>query len=441
MVQNVSFGALVDPEESDLERRRRMAEALRQQSMQQEPMQTAGGMTVPYSPVQGLAKLAQALSAAKLDKDSDQRAQALRDRRATEASSEVSAMVNALRGKPAQSFQTGANEMGDDAATQSTPAQAPNPNQALEIAMRSRNPMLQQMGGSLMTSMLPKTPKWEKVERPLPDGRKEVGYVDVNSPNPWSTFQVGGTAAVKREFVNGQAVNPYTSETYGQPIPEQLKPDSVVTRDSQGNLVPNMPVVAAKGAIAAAGKPSMSSTVINAGPKAFETELGKLDAEQLGKWRAAAETANATLGTVGNLRAAEAQGAYAGAGADAKLAGARFINAITGTSPKGMVGSELYNAESKKLILDHIKSLGANPSNADREFIEKTVPQLATSSQARAAMANFMEQKARTQIDLYQRADAHARQNHGLGGFPQFQPPAQGAPAAAPGGFRIIGVQ
>ena len=72
---------------------------------------------------------------------------------------------------------------------------------------------------------------------------------------------------------------------------------------------------------------------------------------------------------------------------------------------------------SSKLILDQVKTLGANPSNADREFIEKTVPNLSTSATARAQLLDFMEKKAKGNIDLYKRADSHARKNSGLNGF------------------------
>lgn len=166
-----------------------------------------------------------------------------------------------------------------------------------------------------------------------------------------------------------------------------------------------------------AGATNISTKVINAGPQAFETELGKLDAEQLGDWRKNAQSAQSTLSTVAQLRNASNNGAYSGGAANLKMTAANFINGITGAVPKGLVGSQEYNAAASNLVLEKIKTLGANPSNADREFIEKTVPQLSQSLEARTALANFLETKARQSIDLYQRADAHARKNHGLSGF------------------------
>jgi hypothetical protein len=166
-----------------------------------------------------------------------------------------------------------------------------------------------------------------------------------------------------------------------------------------------------------AGATNVSNSVSMAGPKAFETELGKMDAEQLVKWRDGAQAAQATLGTVKRLEDAEKQGAYSGGAANLKMTVGSYINGITGATPKGQVGSEIYNAEANKLVLDQIKSLGANPSNADLAFIQKIVPQLSTNLEARRQLTTFMKEKANGAIDLYGRANTHARKNSGLGGF------------------------
>lgn len=167
-------------------------------------------------------------------------------------------------------------------------------------------------------------------------------------------------------------------------------------------------------------QPASNQTVINAGPKAFETAMGGLDAKQLDEWRKTAEAGNAALGVVNRLRGAEKMGAFSGPSANIRLSAGRIIGDITGSVPKGVVGSELYNAEASNLVLEHVKALGANPSNADREFIEKTVPQLASSAAARKELSDFIEKKAKASISLYKSADTYARKNNGLRGFQQF---------------------
>lgn len=216
----------------------------------------------------------------------------------------------------------------------------------------------------------------------------------------------------------GQVYNPFTVQE-GSTLADANKPFAGFGPD--GAPIANKPYQQYEFQKALAGKAVNNNTVINAGPKAFETELGKLDAEQLGKWREGANSAQNTLGIVQNLRDAEQKGAYSGGGANAKLAVASLVNGLTGVTPKGLVGSELFNSETNKLVLERVKALGQNPSNADREFIERTVPRLATSPQARADMTNFLEQKANQSIKLYKAADTHARANSGLKGFDELQ--------------------
>lgn len=224
----------------------------------------------------------------------------------------------------------------------------------------------------------------------------------------------------------------------------EIDPNKPFNVSVDGAVTPNSPYQQYEISKAKAGAARNNNTVINAGPKAFETELGKLDAKQLDEYRATAEAAESTMSTIQNLRQAEKSGIFDGGGARAKTELANMLYGITGIEMKNLPGSQMFNAEASKLILDRIKSLGANPSNADREFIEKTVPMLATSATARQNMFNFMERKALGQIDRYQQADKYARKNSGLGGF-KFVPaePESPAPAGAgkPGGAKFLGFE
>jgi len=202
--------------------------------------------------------------------------------------------------------------------------------------------------------------------------------------------------------------------------PKQADPNKPFTLGPNGEFVPN--VAYQEYELKKAKSGANNIRLSNVGPKAFETELGKMDAEQLGKWREGAMTAQNTLSTVKKLQEADANGAYSGGAANLKMTVGSYINGITGSTPKGQIGSELYNAEASKLVLDQIKTLGANPSNADRDFIQKTVPQLSTNAEARKAMTQFMMEKAQSSIKLYERANVHARKNSGLGGFQIVEP-------------------
>jgi hypothetical protein len=243
-----------------------------------------------------------------------------------------------------------------------------------------------------------------------------------------------GRDKVEFKDVGGQLVpvTQYGDTPQGvQPLTKTGNPFSdLVLRGADGNMTPNTPLVAVKGDIAREGRTSV--TVNSKGPEAFDVELSKLDAKQLDQWRDKAEASRNSLSVAQRLKDAEAKGAYSGGLADQKLAAANLINGITGVEPKGLVGSQLYNAEASKLVLEHVKTLGANPSNADREFIEKTVPRLATSKEARQQMADFIEKSAQRTISTFDTMDQYARANRGLGGFKFPEMPAPANTGGAP---------
>lgn len=263
----------------------------------------------------------------------------------------------------------------------------------------------------------PKEVEYSTAPQFTPDGRAYL--VGKDGSVKWLDGGIKPRERLHFQDVGGEVkgIDPFTGKPVST-LPKSGNPFSdLVVRGADGSMVPNAPLMGAKKQVAAAGASRNSTTVINKGADAFDVETAKLDAKELETLREGAKTAQSVLGTVASLRAAEKQGAYSGGGADARLAAANLIEGWTGIAPKGLVGSQIYNAEANKLILDRVKALGANPSNADREFLQKTVPQLATNAQARTAMADWMERQAQRSIKTYQDADAYARKNRGLGGF------------------------
>lgn len=418
----VAFQAPTDYnlEQQGVDRQRKLAEALMQQS--QQPMsggEMVGNRFVPKSWTESLSQALKGPLSMFMQGKADTDAKDIASRQREAYAAELSKFGETMNGTPAKP----GGELAADGYGPETPATAAVPGnrqQALAMALGSQNPMLQKYG---MEQMLPKAPEWVLGERFNAQTGQPEKFM-YNKLDPSQMQQIGGQKAANGVAINGQLVNPATGGRIGEAVPKQLAPDSIVTAGPDGKLMPNLPVIGAKSQVARAGASNVS--VVNQGPKAFQKELGELDAKQLDKYRTSAETAQSTIGTVQALRAAEKQGAFSGGLADAKLAASNLLNGIAGVEIPGLVGSQVYNAEASKLVLDRVKALGANPSNADRAFIEKTVPQLATSQTARTQMADFMEKKAAQQIDLYKRADAHARKNDGLGGFDQFEPPKAG---------------
>lgn len=274
-------GSELDIASQQAQRQRQLAQTLREQSMQPLQGQMAGQIYVPPSWTQGLAKLLQGYTANKTDAEADTKLQDARTAYNTRNSASTQALVDALSGTPAQKAPEGSAQFGDIMETPDTPAQPPDINKALGVALGNQdNPLLAGFAGKVLdskvNSLLPKTPKWEKYEKPDGQGGMVSGFVDVNSPNPLGTFQQGGAQPAKREFVNGQGVNPYTGDAQGPAIPKQADAPNPRTEllvdDGTGKLVPNKPLIDARGQIAERGKTSITNSV-NTGQKGFDNTL------------------------------------------------------------------------------------------------------------------------------------------------------------------------
>lgn len=157
----------------------------------------------------------------------------------------------------------------------------------------------------------------------------------------------------------------------------------------------------AKVQLAAASRP-VTNVSVNTAPKAFWGDFGKQASDQLFKEREDAQAAASTMQSIGELRQAAENGAFQGAGADLKLGAARALRSLgADISEDQVANSELFSAVANGFVLDRIKMLGANPSNADRAFIEKTVPRLSTDPAALPSLLDFMEKKARGQVNSF----------------------------------------
>ena len=151
-VSNVSFSDY-SAEQQDIERRRRMAEALQQQSMQPINNPMSGGYVTPISWTQGLAKMLQAYGGRKGMESATERQKALAERSKTEAMDFVSTLPQATT----QDMNLVAN---DDEGNAMPPAmKTTQPDQrvmadALRKGMASGNPLIAQMVGPMYAQML-----------------------------------------------------------------------------------------------------------------------------------------------------------------------------------------------------------------------------------------------------------------------------------------------
>lgn len=276
---SVSFQAPTDYgiEQQAVDRQRKLAEAMMMRSQQpQQAGQMVGNRYVPQSWTQGLAQALQGPAAMYQQKQADEKAKDISTRQRAAYAAELEKFGGLMSGTPARSFETGANEMGDEAATQNVAAVPGDRRAALAMALQAQNPMLQQLGMQQMVKGM--DAKWEKAELPNPDGTKRVGYVNMNSQNPLETFQAGGVAPVKLEGVNTGGnttfVNPYAPKADGAPTVDATGNayKDLLATGPDGKPVVNNPLLDAKKQIAQAGK-SSTNVSVNTGQKGFDNTL------------------------------------------------------------------------------------------------------------------------------------------------------------------------
>ena len=146
-------------ESAAIQRRLQMAQALGQQALQ--PMDLPQQAGVRASPYAGLAKILQAYNAAQAEKSATQEYKDLAERYQAGNRAEMGSFLEAMQGTPAkelagpapQGAPTGVSPEGVQGGY-IQPAQAPDRQRAMALALGSQNPTLQGAGGAMLSSMM-----------------------------------------------------------------------------------------------------------------------------------------------------------------------------------------------------------------------------------------------------------------------------------------------
>jgi hypothetical protein len=165
-------------------------------------------------------------------------------------------------------------------------------------------------------------------------------------------------------------------------------------------------------------KPSQNVTV--EGEKSFAKQMGEEDAKAVVEARKLSKTAVGELESLNEMARRNQQNITSGTFASGRVGVANFFNTIGllgANDVKKLANSEAYTKSAGDLVLAKIKSLGSNPSNADREFIVRIVPQLENSPQARAELISYLQKRANDVIKESSSLESYARQNKGLSGY------------------------
>jgi len=161
-------------------------------------------------------------------------------------------------------------------------------------------------------------------------------------------------------------------------------------------------------------------SVTNEGEKAFVKQLGELDAKRVETASTLRDSAIGELNSLSRMQNLNQNELVSGAFASNRVGALNLLDTLgmTGIKDKAaLANSQQFDKVTGDLILDKIKKLGSNPSNADREFTKNIVPQLASSPVARQELITYLSKKANEVVDESTRLETYARKNKGLEGF------------------------
>lgn len=181
----------------------------------------------------------------------------------------------------------------------------------------------------------------------------------------------------------------------------------------------NEEVFKTEATLKATGAPKQ--TVINAQESAFAKERGQLQAKSLSEAEAQAKASSNAVNRLAGMEKLNQGKMLTGPMAGTAIGAGQFLSSVgllSSDSAKTLASSEVYDKLAKDLVMQDLGGkLGANISNADRDFIEARIPQLRNSAQARAELIGKLKDIHKKNIDYYQRMSKHANNKGNLNDF------------------------
>lgn len=448
MAQSFNFTAPndYDIQARTIERRRKMAEMLQQQAMTPlEPNRMAGGYVVPISPMEGIAKMAQAWAAGQSNRQADTDLRRLGEEMTADRADALRRAMEAGQGTPI--IPQPSEELGGGPGR---PAMPGNTKAMYEILAGAKDPGLQQVGlQGMAKALMPKEPiKLGKDDRLI----DPATYRPLLEPTRQPKYHVVNGNLVAEPTDPGQQVTPAYSAPEKKPesiraIEIAMTNAGIDPKSPQGqqlfrNLVNKQTT----------HQPASSqNVVVNTEKNLFGDmagAVGKGIAGQTDQARAAVSTIN----TVSQIRDAISTGkVIAGPGTTAR----QFIGQVG--QVLGVAGKDATEqlVETRKAIqglaqleLDAAQQMKGQGqiTEAERAIIRRaasgdidgmSVPEL-------NSLMAVMDKTARFKIQSNQRNVELLRGQPGAGPLPQFMdvpmPPAYQAPAnipPPPPGFQV----
>ena len=162
-------------------------------------------------------------------------------------------------------------------------------------------------------------------------------------------------------------------------------------------------------------------TVINSQETAFAKERGQLQAKTLAETETQAKASANAVNRLASMEKLNQGKMLTGPMAGTAIGAGQFLSSVGLLSPdaaKTLASSEVYDKLAKDLVMQDLGGkLGAQISNADREFIEARIPQLRNSQEARTELITKLKEIHKKNIDYYQRMSKHANTKGNLNDF------------------------
>lgn len=169
---------------------------------------------------------------------------------------------------------------------------------------------------------------------------------------------------------------------------------------------------------ATASKPQIS--VDTRAETSFAQAMGAADAKRVTEARTARDAALSELKTLDKAMDLSSKPLVTGAAQTQRMSILNFLDTAVGLGGKTkeeLVNSQQFEKITGDLVLDKIKKLGANPSNADREFIARIVPNLTINPEARSQLLQYLKKRAQDVVAESDALEQYAVKNRGLSGY------------------------
>lgn len=164
-----------------------------------------------------------------------------------------------------------------------------------------------------------------------------------------------------------------------------------------------------------------TATALPPGPKQVVEGLGKLDVEDVQIARQNKRSAAASNKTLMTLSKLNDQGLISGTYASGRAGVANLFNTLGLASPadaSNLARSEQFQKLASDLIVQALGGkLGGGISNVDLAFVERIVPRLENSPQARRELINYLVEKNNEIIKEANNVEDYLRKNNSLSGY------------------------